>query len=130
MEEPGAPASDRRHASHRVADQLEAAIDAGEYPPDRPLPSYRRIANDYGIAINTAQAAVRLLSARGRVHIRANSGAYVCNEPHASAPGEELREIQTDVARLRKQLNDVSTGLAEVERRVDEAMNHLTSEDK
>ncbi len=120
-------ADDRRHASHRVADLIEAAIDAGEHPPGSQLPPYRQIANEYGIAINTAQAAVRLLNTKGRVRIKPNSGTYVC-ESHTPTPSDELREIRADVTKLRRQLNNITTGLAEVENRVDEATSRLTSE--
>ncbi|WP_425560906.1 GntR family transcriptional regulator, partial [Luedemannella helvata] len=44
-------------ATHRLADALRAAIEAGDYPPGAALPSAERLAEEHGVARATAQKA-------------------------------------------------------------------------
>lgn len=108
-----------RHASHRVAELLARDIDAGTYGPGERLPSYRQIATDHDIAVNTAQAAVRLLVASGRAVVRPSSGAFVADEP-AGAPRTtaadrlELAALRDQVRRAKATLNDVERAIGEM----------------
>lgn len=52
-------------ATERVADQIRAAIESGEYPSGEPLVSSEALAEKYGVHRGTAQKAVRQLAAEG-----------------------------------------------------------------
>ncbi|MGO4754419.1 GntR family transcriptional regulator, partial [Streptomyces sp. 2MCAF27] len=52
-------------ATERVADQIRAAIESGEYPSGEPMVSSEALAQKYGVHRGTAQKAVRQLAAEG-----------------------------------------------------------------
>ncbi|TDQ04804.1 GntR family transcriptional regulator [Labedaea rhizosphaerae] len=61
----------------QIADDLVAAIRSGEYAPGDPLPSYKALADDYGVAIGTVQSAIAVLRERGVVVTRQGTGSSV-----------------------------------------------------
>ena len=72
---------DRRQPSRRIADDLRAAIDAGEFAPGSQLPSERDLAEEYGAARNTAREAIRLLADEGLVIAEHGRGVFVRPRP-------------------------------------------------
>jgi DNA-binding GntR family transcriptional regulator len=113
MAEPGPDDVEPRHASQRVAELLAREIDAGRYAPGEQMPSYRQLAAEHDIAINTAQAAVRHLAATGRVVVRPSSGAFVADGPPAAVTAVSDR---AELAALREQVRRARGTLADVER--------------
>lgn len=103
-----------RAASRQLADTLRAQIASGAYPPGSKIPSYRQLRDAHHVALNTAQAAVRLLAAEGLVEIRPASGAYV-REGAAAADG---RDLQTELVSLQATLRRGRQDLAAAERTV------------
>lgn len=63
-----------------IADDLAARIANGEYTSETGLPSYRQIADIYGVSVSTAQAAVRVLRMRGLVEGQQGRGVYPVEE--------------------------------------------------
>jgi GntR family transcriptional regulator len=61
----------------QLAAILRAAIQSGELPADRPLPSYMTLMQEHGVARGTAAKAVRVLVDEGLVRIVPGRGAYV-----------------------------------------------------
>ena len=116
--------ADQQLPSRNLATLLRAEIEGGaKYPPGTRLPSYRKLAAEHAVAINTAQAAIRLLEAEGLVTVRAGSGAYV-REPADVGDGNEpdLRSRLTELhAHLRRTRQDV----ASAERDVADLIEHL-----
>jgi DNA-binding transcriptional regulator YhcF (GntR family) len=113
MAETGPDDVEPRHASQRVAELLAREIDTGRYAAGEQLPSYRQLATDHGIAINTAQAAIRILAGTGRVIIRASSGAFVADNP---APTVVATSNHAELSALREQVRRARSTLADVER--------------
>ncbi|TDB83567.1 GntR family transcriptional regulator [Actinomadura sp. KC216] len=102
---------DERLPSRRVARLLRAEIEEGtRYPPGGKLPSYRRLAERYEVATNTAAAAVQLLAREGLVTIRAASGAYV------RSPSEAEPDMRGELAKIRAQLNRSRSELDDAEK--------------
>jgi DNA-binding GntR family transcriptional regulator len=66
----------------QLADDLEARIRAGEFPPGSRLPGRTRLAADYGVAEMTARRAIEELEARGLVLRDAARGALVLRAGH------------------------------------------------
>ncbi|WP_312871649.1 winged helix-turn-helix domain-containing protein [Amycolatopsis acididurans] len=62
-----------------MANHLAARIEAGELTPNTPLPSERRLADEYGVSLGTARHATRLLRYRGLVITIRSKGTYVAD---------------------------------------------------
>jgi GntR family transcriptional regulator len=61
----------------QLADIIAARIEAGELLPGRPIPSENTLVQEFGIARNTARAAVAELRERGLVVTVPHRGTYV-----------------------------------------------------
>jgi GntR family transcriptional regulator len=61
----------------QIAAILRDAIERGDYPPGRPVPSESRLMQEYGVARLTARKAVRVLAGEGLVEVVPGRGAYV-----------------------------------------------------
>jgi len=61
----------------QVADQLRAAIDAGEYGPGRKIPSLQALVRETGLAVETVRRAVRVLVDEGVVYTVQGRGTFV-----------------------------------------------------
>jgi DNA-binding FadR family transcriptional regulator len=114
-----------RNASRQLADMLRSEIENGTYPPGSKLPSYRELRDSRHVALNTAQAAIRLLAADGLVEIRPARGAYVRDPASNGSPSirAELADLQ---AALRRSRHD----LAAAESTVAALMARIAAEDQ
>jgi DNA-binding FadR family transcriptional regulator len=99
-----------RRASRQLADTLRSQIEAGSYAAGSKLPSYRELRDAHHVALNTAQAAIRLLAAEGLVDIRPASGAFV-RDGNGTGPTvrAELENLQAALRRSRRDLADAET---------------------
>jgi len=61
----------------QLADQLEAAIAAGEYAPDEAIPSLKQLKDQTGLAQGTVQHAITVLEAKGLVYTVRGRGTFV-----------------------------------------------------
>lgn len=107
MADQGAIPEDKRHASRRVADSVRADIERGRWEVGKPLPTYRQLAADEGVAVNTAMAGVRLLREEGWVEIRPNAGAFVRDRSGDVGVEQELRDLRSKVEEVRATLRQV-----------------------
>ena len=114
-----------RFASHRLANVLRTEIISGICPPGSQIPSYRQLRNAHGVALNTAQAAIRMLAAEGLVEIRPARGSYVRNNT-CDGDGQTLR---AELADLRAALRRSKEDLDAAESRVAVLLSRLRSED-
>lgn len=69
--------TDQHLPSRRMAHELRAAIQSGEFPPGAKLPSERALAAQYNVARNTAREAIRLLADEGLVTAEHGRGVFV-----------------------------------------------------
>jgi GntR family transcriptional regulator len=68
----------RRPPTYReLAEDLHQRIETGEYATDEQIPSYRRLAELYGVSVSTVQRALSLLRDRGVVVGQPGRGVYV-----------------------------------------------------
>lgn len=127
MNEERADRADKRPASRRIADELRAEIESGGYAVGDRLPSYRDLMARYGVAVNTAQAAVRLLEQEGYAVTKDRSGSHVI-ERGTKAPAEvQLRELRRELGDLRDQIRDTGGVMSELEQRVTAIVDRLDS---
>lgn len=98
----------------QLADALRAQIADGAYPPGSKLPSYRQLRDSHRVALNTAQAAIRMLATEGLVEIRPASGAYVRSAPDGTEPTlrAELADLQAVLRRSKQDLAAAETAVA------------------
>lgn len=61
----------------QLADQIEAAIRAGEYGPDEAIPSLKQLTGRTGLAQGTVQHAVMVLEGKGLVYTVRGRGTFV-----------------------------------------------------
>jgi DNA-binding GntR family transcriptional regulator len=101
----------------QVAGGLRAAIRSGEYGPGAQLPTYQDLAESWGVAINTAKAAVNLLRDEGLVVTQHGKGSFVRTQSpdgelpdHASGGDERVWQA---IAEIRRRLAEVERRLAE-----------------
>lgn len=62
-----------------MAEHLGARIESGELAPNTPLPSERRLAEEYGVSLGTARHATRILRNRGLLVTVKSKGTYVAD---------------------------------------------------
>lgn len=75
--EPDAPTPPYR----QLAEQLAARIKAGEWQPDRPIPSEMQLHEATGLARTTIRRAIEVLVADGLVYVVPRRGVYVSRTP-------------------------------------------------
>ena len=90
------------------------------------MPSYRQLRDVHGIALNTAQAAVRLLAAEGLVEIRPARGAYVRDDSHDG----DNRTLRAELTHLRAVLRRSRDELEAAEGLVADVLSRLPSEER
>lgn len=108
------------HASKLLAATLRAAITDGTYLAGSRLPSYRKLRDEHDVALNTAQAAVRILAAEGLVEIRPGSGAYV-----RDSSGDGTVPLRSELTELRAALRQTRKDLAIAEEKVASLLSRL-----
>ena len=124
---------DSRRTSRRIADELGSAIEAGTYPVGTALPPVRTLAVDFGAAVNTALAALRLLVDEGYVIHKSNAGYHVRDRSAQHDAGQELRTIRAELGELRTQVREASGNLAGIESRLSalsDVVARLADQDK
>ena len=94
-----------RNLYERVADAIEAQINAGTYRPGDRIPSVRKLRDQHGVSVSTVLEACRVLEDRGLVRARPQSGHYVQppagdvrSEPDASRPSARARRVDAALA--------------------------------
>ena len=111
--------------SRQLADTLRAGIEAGTYAAGSKLPSYRQLRDAHQVALNTAQAAIRLLASEGLVEIRPASGVFV--RDNLDGPPVTMRaELEDLRASLRRSRHE----LAQAETTVSGLLARIAAEDQ
>jgi GntR family transcriptional regulator len=69
--------ADKRPRSQQIAAELRKAIEDGTYPPGMKLPSQRDFAQQYGVARNTVDEALKILGQQGLITSEWGRGVFV-----------------------------------------------------
>lgn len=110
----------------QIANDLVATIRAGTYRPGDALPSYKALAEEYGVALGTVQSALALLRDQALVVTRHGTGSTVHPDLDpdslpAAVPGASLSVQSADIAEVLRILNEISGRLDSIERRLVES---------
>jgi DNA-binding GntR family transcriptional regulator len=111
--------------SRGIADELRAEIDTGAYAAGERLPSYRALMARFGVALNTAQAAVQLLEKDGYVLTRDRRGAYVVEREERKPAEVELHELRRELGDLRQDIRSTRDAVTALEHRVTAIVDRL-----
>lgn len=110
--------SANRPASQRVADALKSDIDSGEYAVGARLPSYRDLMAIHGVALGTAQAAVRILEREGRVRVEHGKGTIVLDRTAPRPAASQLRELREELVALKGEARRAVAVVSDLEGRI------------
>ncbi|MEV0089132.1 winged helix-turn-helix domain-containing protein [Saccharopolyspora sp. NPDC050642] len=113
-----------RLGSRELAKQLRDEIAREDLAPGTKLRSYRELASEHGISVNTAREAVRILEQEGRVVIRHGSGAFVAEATEKTAE-DQLRDLRVELEDVRQQLRQTTSALAATEERLSEVVDRI-----
>jgi DNA-binding FadR family transcriptional regulator len=84
----------------QIADQIQALIAAGEFPPGSRLPAERELAKRFGVSRPSLREALIALEVQGYVDVRPGTGIVVTT-PNSVAPDDSGEEGQLEVLRAR-----------------------------
>lgn len=107
---------DSRPSYQQLADGLRDAIRGGKLRPGDQLPTHRALAEEYGVAAETAKRALRELRTEGLIVTRQGKGSYV--RSNAAEPGgspSQAGDLAEVVAELRYELDAVKRRLDRLE---------------
>lgn len=96
----------------RIADDLRAQIESGDYPPGSQLPSKAALKEKYQVAQNTVDGALRELVREGLIQPRQGAGTFVCDPPDVVPPEHEvlrslIEEVRGEVCELRERVTAI-----------------------
>lgn len=118
--------TEERQTSRKIARILREKIaDGTTFPIGARLPSYRQLAAEYGVAGNTAQAALKLLQDEGLIEVRPASGSYV-----RSAEPIGQSDLRTELGNLREQLQQTRRDLKLAEEQVADLISGLPTDEQ
>lgn len=91
----------------RIAEDLLASIERGDYPPGSRLPTKAELMAQYQVAVNTVERAIEELRKAGIVETAQGAGMFVREPPSGSTPpspgaGSRLEELESEIAALRR----------------------------
>jgi DNA-binding GntR family transcriptional regulator len=119
--------SGRRPGKREIAASLRTRIDEGEFAAGDQLPSYRSIKEAYGVTLTTAQEAVRLLVAEGRVLVADRRRAVVLDPPTAG-PGIDVLQMRSELVQVRSELREAGRRLLDAEERISRLTGSLVDQ--
>jgi DNA-binding transcriptional regulator YhcF (GntR family) len=132
--------NDTRAAFRQAADDLRKRITAGEFRPGEKLPSIRELAEEYGVAPQTMQNALRELRNAKVVASQQGRGLFV-RDPDSQAAGPEperlaaveagLRELQDRMAAVEQDNAGLRALIKDLRGRIEQPQaRHATSIDQ
>ncbi|HET6358482.1 winged helix-turn-helix domain-containing protein [Streptomyces sp.] len=107
-------ANDPRPKSVQAADELRGRITAGRYSDGR-LPPSRRLAEDFGIAGETLNKALRMLVAEGLIFSAGNRGYFIATDEEDASDAKP--DVVEDIKELRSQIQALAERVAHLEER-------------
>jgi DNA-binding GntR family transcriptional regulator len=95
--------NDPRRPFRQISDDLRSQIASGKFAPGQLLPSIKALSNDYGVAGQTIQSALRVLKEEGLVISEPARGLYVRDpaQPERAEDGGESAELAAVKSELR-----------------------------
>ncbi|WP_134717115.1 GntR family transcriptional regulator [Saccharomonospora xinjiangensis] len=108
-------------AYQRVAEVIKGEIRTGTLSPGDRLPSHRAVAEKYGVALGTAQKALKLLEDDGWLTVTPSVGVFVSESmptENTQGPGN-LNDVRVELGELRQALDALTARVEALEARGD-----------
>jgi GntR family transcriptional regulator len=86
---------DRQPKYLRIHSNLRERIISGQWPPGKPLPSQRELADEFGVSVMTLRQALQLLTDEGLIETRHGSGTFAA--AHYAYDLGHLRSFASDL---------------------------------
>ncbi|MEV4329811.1 winged helix-turn-helix domain-containing protein [Streptomyces sp. NPDC049597] len=108
---------DSEPASRQVASAIRGDINSGELAPGAKIPSVRKLAERFGVAVMTAQSAVEILRSEGLIYTSPGRGSFVRSDMPTQAPegSAEFVEITKHLSALQATVKDLADRVAQLE---------------
>ncbi|MFG3621251.1 GntR family transcriptional regulator [Nocardia sp. NPDC047654] len=103
-------------AYQQVVERIKDEIRAGTRRPSERLPGNRRLAEEFGVSLGTAQKALRVLQDEGWVVATPAVGVFVAGEL-PTEPSNGLDDLRAEVHELRKITDNLAARLDRIEGR-------------
>jgi GntR family transcriptional regulator len=116
----------------QVADALRRSIRDGEYTAGDKLPKIDDLAVQFGVARNTIQSALKVLTNDGLVTPRHGTGIFVRSSrpepaPSSGSDGSRIDSVVEDLAEVREEVRALRQRMAQLESLVEERVSRDTS---
>lgn len=121
--------SQERLGSRKLAERLRSEVERGERAPGSKLPSYRDLARELGLSINTVRESLRTLEQQGIVSIEHGRGAFVAENPDGIDAADALRTARAEIEEICAVLRDSATALTKAEQRLSQVVDGLPRSD-
>ncbi len=103
-------ADERQPKYLRIHSNLRQRITSGQWPPGRPLPSQRELADEFGVSVMTLRQALQLLTDDGLIETRHGSGTFT-----AARYAYDLGHLRSFASDLMAQGAEITTKLLAAE---------------
>ncbi|QUG99805.1 winged helix-turn-helix transcriptional regulator [Saccharopolyspora erythraea] len=101
-------------AYQRVVESIKHEIRTGSLAPGERLPGNRAVAEQYDVALGTAQKALRALQDQGWLTSTPSVGVFVSNEVPSEEDGVDVPKV---LAALKSELAELAKRVEDLERR-------------
>ncbi|MFC9665603.1 GntR family transcriptional regulator [Nocardia sp. NPDC127606] len=102
-------------AYQRVAEQIKQDIRDGRLAPGARLPGNRQIAEDYAVALGTAQKALQYLRENGWVTVTPAVGVFVAEECPPEGGVTDIEAMRVELRKLQAETADLSARVERLE---------------
>lgn len=103
----------------QLAESLTKAIRSGQYAPGDALPSYKALAEEYGVAVGTVQSAIGRLREQGVIVTRHGTGSTVRADLDVETLDGDNQEGD-HWPEIAQSLKEIATRLATIEAKLEE----------
>lgn len=99
----------------RVAESIREDIRNDRLPPGTKLPGNRALAEQYGVALGTAQKAIEVLRQQQWLTATPSVGVFANEPPHEKTESETLQTVLRRVDELETALSNLAVRVDEIE---------------
>lgn len=116
--------------TRQLVDQIRSHCASGTLSPGDRLPSVRQLAQHLAVNQNTILRVYERLTAEGLIERKQGDGTFVADRLPPGRLKAQRELLRQEVERLARRAADLGTDAAEVHKLLDEAIEHLSHEQR